>query len=161
MTNWFRAPGGLFLTQYTNFVRIWAGVAGLKMIQDQANKVNRLKGQKLSVITSYSIHYTKLYELASISSITEPAWGVGRVGLANMLKATPTVAAHVVKGIIRTLYSRQGKQANASFGRDLLNVMGMAINPKINEKVEMLMVGDRITSYNVCYTKLLRITSDL
>jgi len=98
-------------------------------------------GQKASRALS-SVTAVSLLGLATISSITEPAWISGRVGLANMLKATPTVAAHVVKGIIRTLYSRQGKQANASFGRDLLNVMGMAINPQVNERVEMLMTGD-------------------
>jgi len=47
LTTWFRTPGGLFLTQYTNFVRTWTAAAGLSMIQDQANKVNRLKGSKL------------------------------------------------------------------------------------------------------------------
>lgn len=98
-------------------------------------------GQKASRGLS-SVTAVSLLGLATISSITEPAWISGRVGLANMLKATPTVAAHVVKGIVRTLYSRQGKQANASFGRDLLNVMGMAINPQVNERVEMLMTGD-------------------
>jgi len=43
---YFRTPGGLFLSQYTNFVRSWAGVAGLKMIEGQAKKLNRLKGNK-------------------------------------------------------------------------------------------------------------------
>ena len=112
-----------------------------KRPRNEKERAGQKASRALSAVTAIS-----LLGLASISSITEPAWGVGRVGLANMLKATPTVAAHVVKGIIRTLYSRQGKQANASFGRDLLNVMGMAINPKINEKVEMLMVGD-VTPY--------------
>jgi hypothetical protein len=98
-------------------------------------------GQKASRGLS-SVTAVSLLGLATISSITEPAWISGRVGLANMLKATPTVATHVLKGIVRTLYSRQGKEANASFGRDLLNVMGMAINPQVNERVEMLMTGD-------------------
>lgn len=98
-------------------------------------------GQKVSKGLS-SVTAVSLLGLATISSITEPAWISGRVGLANMLKATPTVATHVLKGIVRTLYSRQGKEANASFGRDLLNVMGMAINPQVNERVEMLMTGD-------------------
>ena len=112
-----------------------------KRPRNEKERAGQKASRALSAVTAIS-----LLGLASISSITEPAWISGRVGVANMLKATPTVAAHVVKGIIRTLYSRQGKQANASFGRDLLNVMGMAINPKINEKVEMLMVGD-VTPY--------------
>jgi hypothetical protein len=98
-------------------------------------------GQKVSKGLS-AVTAVSLLGLATISSITEPAWISGRVGLSNMLKATPSVAAHVIKGIIRTLYSRQGSQANASFGRDVLNTMGMAINPQVNERVEMLMTGD-------------------
>ena len=51
----FRTPGAMFLTQYTNFVRVWTAVAGLKMIQEQYNKIdtmnsksNRLLVQELS-----------------------------------------------------------------------------------------------------------------
>lgn len=90
-----------------------------------------------------SVTAVSLLGLASISSITEPAWISGRVGIANMLKATPAVAGHTLKGIIRTLYGGgKGTQATKSFGRDVLNLMGMAINPKVNERVEMLFAGD-------------------
>ena len=41
---YFRTPAGLFLTQYTNFVRAWTAIAGLKMIEGQARKLKRLKG---------------------------------------------------------------------------------------------------------------------
>jgi len=108
-----------------------------KRPKNERERAGQKTSKGLSAITAVS-----LLGLASISSITEPAWIPGRVGLANMLKATPSVAMHILKGIIRTLYSRQGKEANASFGRDLLNVMGMAINPQVNERVEMLMTGD-------------------
>jgi hypothetical protein len=108
-----------------------------KRPKNERERAGQKTSKGLSAITAVS-----LLGLASISSITEPAWISGRVGLANMLKATPSVAMHILKGIIRTLYSRQGKEANASFGRDLLNVMGMAINPQVNERVEMLMTGD-------------------
>ncbi len=45
----FRTPGGLFLTQYTNAVRTWTASAALHMFQDQANKLTKgkLKGNKL------------------------------------------------------------------------------------------------------------------
>ena len=39
MNLWFRSPAGGFLTQYTNFVRAWTAVAGLQMIQNEANKL--------------------------------------------------------------------------------------------------------------------------
>ena len=41
---YFRTPAGLLLTQYTNFVRAWTAIAGLKMIEGQARKLKRLKG---------------------------------------------------------------------------------------------------------------------
>ena len=46
MSMWFRAPAGLFLTQYTNFVRAWTAVSALEMLQNEANKVHR--GKKLT-----------------------------------------------------------------------------------------------------------------
>lgn len=98
-------------------------------------------GQQASRVLS-SATAASLLGLATISSITEPAWIPARVGLANMLKAAPAVAGHALKGIRRSLYTGTGKQSPQSFGRDLLNLMGMAINPKVNERVEMLMAGD-------------------
>ncbi len=90
-----------------------------------------------------SVTAVSLLGMATISSLTEPMWIPGRVGFANMVKATPIVAGHVLKGIKRTIYSgKAGAEADASFGRDLLNTMGMAINPQVNERIEMLMSGD-------------------
>jgi len=45
MNKWFRGPGGLFLTQYTNFVRAWTASAALQMIDAEAKRV--LRGTKL------------------------------------------------------------------------------------------------------------------
>ena len=42
MNYFFRTPGGGFLTQYTNAVRVWTATAGLHMIQNQYNKIDRL-----------------------------------------------------------------------------------------------------------------------
>jgi len=81
--------------------------------------------------------------LAPISSITEPAWISGRVGTANMIKALPTVAAHILKGMKASLYGgKAGTTTTKSFGKELLNVMGMAINPQVNERIDKLMAGD-------------------
>jgi len=81
--------------------------------------------------------------LAPISSITEPAWISGRVGTANMIKALPTVAAHILKGMKASIYGgKAGTVTTKSFGKELLNVMGMAINPQINERIDKLMAGD-------------------
>ena len=90
--------------------------------------------------------------LAPISSITEPAWISGRVGVANMLKATPTVAAHVLKGLGRTLFTgRVGKEADMSFGRRLINALGMATNPREAEKLQKMFAGDKNVYLNAYF----------
>ena len=38
----FRTPAAMWLTQYTNFVRVWTAVAGVKMIQDQYNTIDSM-----------------------------------------------------------------------------------------------------------------------
>jgi hypothetical protein len=50
LSYYFRSPAALFLTQYTNFVRVWTATAGLSMIQNQANKLSKLKGNKLELL---------------------------------------------------------------------------------------------------------------
>ncbi len=81
--------------------------------------------------------------LAPISSITEPAWISGRVGTANMIKALPIVAGYVLRGMMVSVYGgKAGTARTKSFGKELLNVMGMAINPAINERIDKLMAGD-------------------
>lgn len=102
----------------------------------------------VSTVTAIS-----LLGLASVASLTEPMWIPGRVGFMNTLKALPIVAGYVVKGMKRTIYGgRVGKEIDKSFGRDLLNTMGMAINPQVNEKIEMMMAGD----YNPALTTWFR-----
>jgi hypothetical protein len=97
---------------------------------------------KLSKIATTASAITYL-GLAPISSITEPAWISSRVGVANMLKATPTVAAHVLKGMQRTLWGgKSGKEAPESFGRMLINLLGMATNPRESEKLNKMFAGD-------------------
>ena len=46
----FRSPGAMFLTQYTNFVRVWTAVAGLKMIQEQYNKIDSMNAQSKKLL---------------------------------------------------------------------------------------------------------------
>ena len=51
MNYFFRTPAALWLTQYTNFVRVWTATAGLHMIQDQYNKIDKLNanGKRLLI----------------------------------------------------------------------------------------------------------------
>ena len=75
--------------------------------------------QQVSVITSYSIHYTKLYEPAPQEVLDDP----------DFKKTSKTIVKQIV-GI-----------------RLLLDVTEYRADVYYNA---------RITSYNVCYTKLLR-----
>ena len=46
----FRTPAAMFLTQYTNFVRVWTAVAGLKMIQEQYSKIDTMNAQSSKLL---------------------------------------------------------------------------------------------------------------
>jgi len=46
LNHYFRSPAALFLTQYTNFVRVWTATAGLNMIQEQYVKLSKGKLNK-------------------------------------------------------------------------------------------------------------------
>jgi len=46
----FRTPAAMFLTQYTNFVRVWTSVAGLKMIQEQHNKIDSMSANNKKLL---------------------------------------------------------------------------------------------------------------
>ena len=84
--------------------------------------------------------------LATISSITEPGWISGRTGLVNTLKATPTIAAGVLKGIRRGIWGgRVGKEAPLSYPRVLINTVGMATDPRVSETLGREFSGDANT----------------
>ena len=83
------------------------------------------KSKKASVITSYSIHYTKLYEKLVLNAMKD----------GGKLSDYPSYFAEKAD----------------SFNKRLAAIVNM---DKVNAKVSE--VNDRITSYNVCYTKLLR-----
>jgi len=118
------------------------------MYDAEHNIYNRPEDEKQRAAQHYSRNITTLTAiaylgLAPISSITEPAWISGRVGLANTVKALPVVAGYILKGIRASLYGGgAGTETTKSFGKDLLNVMGMAINPQINERIDKLYGGD-------------------
>jgi hypothetical protein len=81
--------------------------------------------------------------MATISSITEPMWIGQRAGIINMFKAAPRVAGYMLSGLRRSIYGgREGREAKSSFARDLIRVMGFAINPAYNERVDKLFAGD-------------------
>ena len=87
------------------------------------------------VITSYSIHYTKLYE-NDIEEKLVVMWqeilGVKRVGIMDSFF---DLGGHSLKATV--LVSR--------------------IHKELNKSISLRMIfAHRITSYNVCYTKLLR-----
>lgn len=87
--------------------------------------------------------------LATISSWTEPAWIGQRTGWLNQLKALPVIAGQALTGMRRAIYQGgEGKAVKSNFGRDLIRLLGMAINPAMAEKIDKMMAGDRNITLN-------------
>ena len=109
-----------------------------KRPQDDAGRT-RQKAYK-AIATAAAVKYLGM---ATISSITEPMWMGQRAGWLNMLKASPRIAGHMLSGLRRSIYGgSEGREAKTSFARDLIRVMGFAINPAYNERVDKLFAGD-------------------
>lgn len=107
--------------------------------------VQGMKG--LSTVTA--INYLGL---ATISSLTEPMWIGQRVGFANMLKSLPALAGQVLVGIRRSIYSgKEGETMPSNYGRDILRVLGFAVNPAMSDKVDKLYAGDRNVYLNLAF----------
>ena len=92
----------------------------------------------MSVITSYSIHYTKLYDQ-----------GFGRA----ILSQPPVfLSDKEVEAIKASVPKAKSDAIKLSFNRDLYD--SIVANEKEGASTEQAI---RTTSYNVCYTKLLRV----
>ena len=94
------------------------------------------------VITSYSIHYTKLYESLNIDNVQLTPGDNGLNISANFTKVSNYFSDKYGQHKVWVRFMLVQKQFEAPDGTVHRNVM-----------VDML---PRITSYNVCYTKLLR-----
>ena len=104
------------------------------------------------VITSYSIHYTKLYDpkflnkLNKISIILSKYYfKYGLTRISNKMDYDVIVAGGGLAGTITA-------QAIAHYSNQNLKILSVDRNSEIFPGRKSL----RITSYNVCYTKLLR-----
>ena len=109
-----------------------------KRPQDDAGRTRQEAYKKIATVAAI-----KYLGMATISSITEPMWMGQRAGWLNMLKASPRIAGHMLSGLRRSIYGgSEGREAKTSFSRDLIRVMGFAINPAYNERVDKLFAGD-------------------
>ena len=98
------------------------------------------------VITSYSIHYTKLYDYEVIEECLRRALQHlyqqrKREQLQQYGQLLETNETELMNHVVTQLFSRIPEDVDSSL--EFLNKMGYPI---------------RITSYNVCYTKLLRLS---
>ena len=110
-----------------------------KRPQDDTARTRQLAYK--TIATAAAVKYLGM---ATISSITEPAWIIQRNGIINTMKAAPIMAANVLVGIKRSIYAGGvGKRPSSSFGRDLIRTMGFAVDPAMNERVQKLFAGDR------------------
>jgi len=109
-----------------------------KRPQDDAGRTRQAAFKTIATVAAI-----KYLGMATISSITEPMWMGQRAGWLNMLKAGPRIAGYMLSGLRRSIYGgSEGKEAKTSFARDLIRVMGFAINPAYNERVDKLFAGD-------------------
>ena len=128
----------------------------------------------LTVITSYSIHYTKLYELGAVQSHKRRLQALSRSGaVPEGIGQRPLAAGAQCQPGADTRgigAHRPGTVIQAAHGEA---DEGLAARPRSVEEERSVLLqgdqgwslcgirgdrsaGDRITSYNVCYTKLLR-----
>ena len=104
------------------------------------------------VITSYSIHYTKLYEIGKKIGVLVPA-----IGALQPLVGPLEITGRAGKVAI-PLLPDQFVHPRSSSAHGAMALLPFAELPRVEGRGEPLQGGlDRITSYNVCYTKLLRL----
>ena len=136
------------------------------------------------VITSYSIHYTKLYDGMApevLEHIFEPFYssssaggtGLGMIIIKNIVEAhhgTVTVLSTVGQGTdvrirlpVLAWFVTCGWRIDNTCSSPRFFLLGPFFSKPIpydRQSVRRLSREDRITSYNVCYTKLLRIPAE-
>jgi len=123
--------------------------------QDEAGRTRQDVMRAVATVAT-----VKYLGMATISSITEPAWIIQRNGIVNTLKAAPTMAVHVLAGIKRSLYSGGvGKEATSNFARDLIRLTGFALDPKNTERNQKMFAGDNnpsslITQYTSAFFRM-------
>ena len=106
-----------------------------------------------SVITSYSIHYTKLYDAGHhVLAIDQRGHGLSDKPQHGYDFAS---VAGDVRGLIETLGLRHVILAGQSWGGNVALEVAARF-PGLAAGYIFVDGGFRITSYNVCYTKLLR-----
>ena len=85
----------------------------------------------------------KLLGLATLSSIPELAWMPARVGFLNMMKAAPSAANYFLRGVLQAVYPGfTGQAIPNAFAKDVLQTMGLAMTPTVDEKITSFMAGD-------------------
>ena len=104
----------------------------------------------MSVITSYSIHYTKLYDRSSNYRIRIPSNAELEALYADMLKESLRITSYNV------CYTKLLRERLLRYSQtDLLRSYSALVEKHFRELHKVTDYA-RITSYNVCYTKLLR-----
>ena len=115
---------------------------------------------KRTVITSYSIHYTKLYDVLSKPSYMQgdlytPSEGNNTVAILWAGKYRAINAANEYIRDIEYMRDAVGTEAMSNDRYD--HYIGNAKFIRARSYMDLCLFFNRITSYNVCYTKLLRI----
>ena len=156
------------------------GSTALEAVQNAVEKFPKLKFHifdsegNLRVITSYSIHYTKLYDLnvcfmRFVATDSKPGtfamsrFGMFQLILWNSSEPNGIFIGMAADGFCHLVRAYRMLLNRMNTGRNLGD-RGDGIRHEVGELIEIfryLLDRDgnfpgRITSYNVCYTKLLR-----
>ena len=125
-----------------------------------------LRSMFVCVITSYSIHYTKLYEELQGGSMGTYYEQTFEISGGTLPYTTIEVTANLPEGLTFDMdtLTLSGTPTSGGFGELSLSVTDPdGISATKDYSLKIMADGDftftssnRITSYNVCYTKLLR-----
>ena len=113
----------------------------------------------LSVITSYSIHYTKLYDEKGAF----PAATAAKIGKFELADNGTIFLDEIGEDVIST---NIGDVEPPTLNEIATDILGRKPSPSIafndlNREQLATIASNRITSYNVCYTKLLRLSTTI
>ena len=121
----------------------------LSALRKSPHRYTVIRAISQSVITSYSIHYTKLYDWRSLGAV-----GARQALPPGALAALADAVLHEQDDalLVAAIAALGEAAAHNRIGADVV----LRIGQLSRERDSPAFYPTRITSYNVCYTKLLR-----
>ena len=117
------------------------------------------------VITSYSIHYTKLYErIPTLHEVVTLIKGKAGVNIELKGPGTAEPVEKFIRECVEAGWDKRTFLASSFDHQELFNLRALDPDIQLGVICRFATTAEldltRITSYNVCYTKLLRMRDD-